>query len=223
VNKKLLASLAPLLATAAFVAVPAAAQAACTPPACPHVYTNGARLPEGEKLPLFGWGTLKLMNSTLGESECHNVGAGTVENPIGGGAAVGKSKAWSAYECISAACTALGGKAFTITPENLPWLEELIEPQIGVFRTKIGKKGKEAESVLVKTNCEGKLSEQFFGEQTPKILNNGSAIGSKPGESEFDQPGSGELESTFFGKGKTTGKVKVEGYEEEELISVKNP
>src|SRR5204862_407126 len=127
---------------------------------------------------------------------------GSVENPIGGGAAVGKSTAWSAYECVSALCTAFGGKTMLITPENLPWLEELIEPEAGVFRIKIGKQGKETGSIFVRTNCEGKLNEQFFGEQTPKILNNGSTIGSKPGQSEFDQPGSGELESNVLGKGK---------------------
>jgi hypothetical protein len=221
-NKQLGISLVPLLAVAALATMPAASQAACTPPACPHVYKNGVISPEGKKLQIIGWGTLKLTNPTLGEVECHNVGAGYAENPVGGGTAAGKLEANYDYECLSAHCTALGGKAIESTAEGLPWLEELIEPEAGVFRIKIGKKGKEPGSIIVKTNCVGVFTETFFGEQRPKILNNGKAIGSAPGEGEFDA-GAGELESQFFGGGKTAGTLKGEGYVGEELIEIKNP
>jgi hypothetical protein len=213
--------LAPLLAIAALAVIPAATQAACTAPACPHVYRNGVIFAEGKKLRVIGWGTLTLTNPTLGEVECHNVGAGYVENPIGGGTAGGKSQAEVDYECESKSCKAFGGNVES-TPENLPWIEELIEPEPGVFRIKIGKKGKEPGSILVRSKCLGLFNEQFFGELAPKILNNGISIGALPGEAEFDA-GAGVLESTFFGTGKTTGRPKGEGYGAQELIEVKNP
>jgi hypothetical protein len=221
-NKKLGISLVAVLAVAALATMPAASQAACTPPACPHLYKNGGISTEGKKLRIIGWGTLKLTNPTLGEVECHNVGAGYAENPVGGGTAVGKSQAYADYECESAHCASLGGKAIESTAEGLPWTEELIEPEAGVFRIKIGKKGKEPGSIIVKTNCVGVFSETFFGELKPKILNNGFSIGSGPGEAEFDA-GAGELESQIFGAGKSAGKLKGEGYAAEELIEIKNP
>jgi hypothetical protein len=67
------------------------------------------------------------------------------------------------------------------------------------------------------------MNGRFFGEIAPKVLNNGISIGAGPGEEEYDQSGSGELESESFGGGKYGGKVKVMGYGSEELIEVKNP
>jgi hypothetical protein len=220
-TRRLSLGLAPLLAIAAMSVIPAATQAACTAPACPHVYRNGVMVGEGKKLQVIGWGTIKFTNSHLGEVECHNIGAGYVENPIGGGIAVGKGEAQANYECESPSCKLFGGKIES-TPESLPWAEELIEPEPGVFRIKIGKKGKETGSIVVRSKCLGLFNEQFFGEQTPKILNNGVSIGALPGEGEFDA-GAGALESTFFGTGTTTGRVKSEGYGAQELVEVKNP
>jgi hypothetical protein len=57
----------------------------------------------------------------------------------------------------------------------------------------------------------------------PKVLDNGIAIGAGPDEAEFDQPGSGELESETVGGLKISGRLKVEGYRAQELIEVKNP
>jgi len=72
-------------------------------------------------------------------------------------------------------------------------------------------------------NCVGVKNTQFFAEDVPKVLNNGLAIGSAPDEEEFDQPGSGELESEALGGLKLAGKVKFEGYGSQELIEVRNP
>jgi hypothetical protein len=55
------------------------------------------------------------------------------------------------------------------------------------------------------------------------VLNDGSVVGVGPDEEEFDQPGSGELESEILGGGKIAGRVKLEGYSAEELLEVKNP
>jgi hypothetical protein len=170
-----------------------------------------------------GWGTLKLTVGTLGEIECHNVFAGYEENPVGGGPAVGTVQAGYPYECVSETCTMKGGTT-AVTAENLPWSAEVVEPEEGVVRIKTGNPGKTAGAVVMRVNCiGGEFNRQFFGEVTRKFLNNGIAIGSGPAEEEFDQPGSGELESEASGGGKFQGRVKIEGYGAEELIEVKNP
>jgi hypothetical protein len=87
-----------------------------------------------------------------------------------------------------------------------------------------GNKTKTAGAVFVRVNCIGKINGQFFAEDAPRILNNGLTIGAGPGEQEFDQPGSGELEnSEALGGLKFAGKIKVEGYGSEELIEIQNP
>ena len=86
-----------------------------------------------------------------------------------------------------------------------------------------GNRIKAAEAAFLRVNCVGVKNTQFFAEVAPKVLNNGISIGSAPDEEEFDQPGSGELESEALGGLKLAGKVKFEGYAEEELIEVKNP
>ena len=99
----------------------------------------------------------------------------------------------------------------------------MTEPKAKEFRLKTGhSKVKEAGNIEFFVNCEPVTKTKFFGENAPKALNNGSSIGSKPGQLEFEA-GAGALESTLIGKGTTAGKIKLEGYEEEELISVKNP
>jgi hypothetical protein len=85
-----------------------------------------------------------------------------------------------------------------------------------------GNRIKAAGAVFLKVNCVGVKKTQFFAEDVPKVLNNGISIGSAPDEEEFDQPGSGELESELGGL-KLAGKVKFEGYGALELIEVRNP
>jgi hypothetical protein len=240
-NKKLFIRLAPLLAIAAFVVLPGASQAACTAPACPHVYKNGVIGGEGKPLREILWGTLKIRNKTLGEIECHTVWGGFLQNPTGGGAAKGQVQGVYAYECVDETCTkVLGGKAIRVTPGNLPWLREVIEPKPGEFREKIGHKGPtlgkepneltEPEFVEFTESCEGITAGRVFGEQDPRILNNGTSIGSGPGELKFEpessNPESHNLESEVFGTNEIESispGIKVLGYGTEELIEVKNP
>jgi hypothetical protein len=85
-----------------------------------------------------------------------------------------------------------------------------------------GNRIKTAGAVFLRVNCVGVKNTQFFAEDVPKVLNNGIVIGQSPDEEEFDQPGSGELESEAGGL-KLAGKVKFEGYGQEELVEVKNP
>ena len=204
-SKKLLISLAPLAVTAAFAVMPASALAV------PHAYQNGSKIAEAEPLPTISWGNIKLTNATLGEVECHNAVGGVSENPAGGGAAVGKVESFNPYSCVAEGCASLGGK-IKVLPEKLPWAVEVIE-ESGVFRNK-------TTGVNVTIDCEGVISVLFHGENKPKAKN-GSAIGSKPSEAEFDE-GSGSLESEV-GPGKTGGKLVVQGYKKEEVIAIKNP
>ena len=117
-NRKVSIVLAPLIVTAAFAVMPAASQAACTAPACPHMYVNGIIAAEGEHVPNIAWGTVELKNATLGELTCHTVFAGYGENPVGGGANVGRTQGFYPYECSDPVCTSTGG-APELLPENL--------------------------------------------------------------------------------------------------------
>jgi phosphodiesterase/alkaline phosphatase D-like protein len=187
-----------------------------------HVYKNGTMGAEGKPVRTIAWGTLKLTNASLGEVECHTVSAGYLENPAGGGSALGKVQGFVPYECVSASCTSLGGSASEVTPEALPWSTEAIEAEGGAMRIRSGNRVRAAGADLVRVNCVGKVSGQFVGEAAPKFLT-GLEIGAVPTEEEFDQPGSGELESEANGGLKSSGKLKVQGYGAQELLEVKNP
>jgi hypothetical protein len=187
-----------------------------------HVYKNGAIGAEGEQVREIAWGTLKFNNASFGAFECHTISAGFMENPTGGGSAIGKVQAHFPYECVSENCKASGGTAIELTPENLPWSTEATEVEGGAFRLRTGNRVKAAGAVFLTVNCVGVKNTQFFAEVVPRILNNGISIGSLPDEEEFD-PGSGELESEALGGLKLAGRVKFEGYGGQELIEVKNP
>jgi hypothetical protein len=189
----------------------------------PHVYKNGVLGAEGKKVRTISWGTVKFSNATLGEVECHTVSAGFLENPTGGGSAVGQTQGFDDYECVSSSCTAQGGKGIEVTAENLPWSAEATEPEEGVLRAKNGNKTKTAAAAFQRINCIGVRNTQFAGENTPKFLNNGLSIGAFPDEEEFDAPGSGELESEAIGGTKIAGKLKTDGFAAQELIEIKNP
>jgi hypothetical protein len=217
-NKRLQIGLAPLLAIAAFAVMPMAAQAA------PHIYVNGVKAAETKKVRFIAWSTLKFTNpSAFGETECHSVVGGLFENPTGGGAAMGKVQGLVPYECVNASCTTLGGKNILLTAEKFPWNFELTEPESGVFRNSMGKKGEKggAGSIEFFVTCVGVAEAHFFGALAPKILNNGMSIGAVPGEMEFDEK-AGELESTD-GPGRFAGRAKIEGYAGQELLEVQNP
>jgi hypothetical protein len=187
-----------------------------------HVYKNGTIGAEGEPVREIAWGTLKFTNASFGEVECKTISAGYLENPTGGGSAIGKVQGHFPYECASESCKAAGGTAIELTPENLPWSSEATEVEGGAFRARTGNRINAAGAVFLRVNCVGVKNTQFFAEDVPRVLNNGISIGSAPDEEQFDQPGSGELESEAGGL-KLAGRVKFEGYGGEELIGVKNP
>jgi hypothetical protein len=112
-SKKLLMSVAPLLATVAFVVMPAVAQAHE-----PVYWVNGAKLPrlgpeEGKPVPYVSWGTLTLSNSLnpAHPVTCENAVGGSVWNPEGAespGEEV--TNGWTAYNCKQEECDNQGGK-----------------------------------------------------------------------------------------------------------------
>jgi hypothetical protein len=207
-NKKVFIGLVPLVAIAAFVVLPGVSQAACTAPACPHVYKNGVAGEEGKKVREIWWGTLKLKTATLGDIECHSIWGGFEENPVGGGVAHGQVQVVYPYECVDETCTkTLGGTAIHVIAGKLPWLTQVIEPTAGDFRDKIAG----ADFTI---DCQGVTTPEVSGEMEALNRNNGTSIGSGPGERQLKLQSEG---------GVVEGDVKVLGYGTEELIEVKNP
>jgi len=177
-----------------------------------HVYQNGVKIAEGEPFPVIEWGTLKLNNLTLGEVECRTAVGGYVENPAGGGPAIGKIETLAMYNCICEGCASLGGK-IKVTTSGLPWSVGVTEESGSTFR-------EITTGVEVTLDCEGVETNFFHGEWKPKTIN-GTAIGSKPAIAEFES-GAGELESSVGGL-KPGGKLNVEGYGREQVVAVKSP
>jgi hypothetical protein len=134
--------------------MPVSAQAATQ-----HWYKSGSLLPEGESVPvvMFGGEINIEMQNGLGGPNCKTVGGGTIENPVGGAAGVGRNNWLGRYECKAPTCeaevkakTGMEG-ALTATLQNNPaatkepafpgWSEALEESTVaGVssIREKIG-------------------------------------------------------------------------------------
>jgi len=215
--RKLLFSLATLLASITFMLVPGTALAV------PHWYENGVLVAEAKPLPVLSWGTIKVINEeTLGEFECRAVSGGIVENPRGAREGNGLISALDIYECVIPECELSGGQLQRLAaeqPDEVPWDTNIIASE-GLFREQI-------ESVTLKLECREKpkgaelFSTTFTGKLSPKYLN-GSAIGSKPSTLEFDS-GSGELENVEFGPAKIRGKLKTMGYTGQEIVAIRNP
>jgi hypothetical protein len=242
-SKKLSLGLAPLLVIAAFVMTPTSALGAaeitwpsCTAPACPHVYKNGTIGAEGEPVQEISWGNSQFHNTKLGEVECHNIHAGFLVNPTGGGRAVGKVQAFFPYECTDETCTLALGEIKVKAGSTLPWKAEVMENALKEFFQKTGFKGPtvnkkanpatEPGQVEININCTATGAADFFGVQYYKILNNGISIGSIPDEEQLQPEGATgrSLESEAFGPLESARKSdRVMGYGGQELIEVKNP
>jgi hypothetical protein len=202
-SKKLLI---PLLAIAAIAVLPvAAAQAE------PHWYSNNIKLAAGTPVYNIAWGTISLEGN--GVITCHNSAISTIENPSSGTAGVDSIESFNPTDCVSASCPG----SMVLTAEGLPWLT-LLEEEAGVLRDHVA-------GVKVRAKCTIPgvgvvVNTVYEGELKPQTVNGTSAT--KPSFDEFG-PGSGELVSAELGNGKNTGKNKVQGYEKQELITVKNP
>jgi len=236
-RKKLLVSLAPLVAVVAFVAVPAVAQAVT-----PHYFVNNNKLEEGVKQSIVTYGKLALTPEVPSPipTECENAVAGYIENPVGGGPGIEVTEAFTSYSCHNTECEAGGGKIGVIFEnENAPglrlqisWPAELTNAVAGTIRLK-------STNVAVYVHCqfaytpptEKPGSGPFVGleERNTAEYNGGTKVTcttkapgvqeplqvpgtslSKPGETEFDS-GAGKLECGLF-KGLTSKKLATEGY-----------
>ena len=226
-------------------------QAFTTPSAVhTHWYRNLVRVEEGTKVPYLSWGALALTGTKGGAStECQTAVAGYVENPTGasGGAfekeGVETTEAFSPYNCTNTECEAAGGK-IEVLAEGLPWPGALSEEVKGTQRLA-------STGLQLFIHCrlassppsekpgagpfagleERKASEYNLpgaaictttgaGASAPQELG-GSSVG-KPSKTVFSAGVGGELECGAAGKLAMTGSLKIMGYEESELLSVKN-
>jgi hypothetical protein len=217
---KLFISLA-LVATTAFAVLPTVAQAA------PRYKSEGAFIAEGTKVFLTGWGTLKLQTVLGGTASytCRNAAGGFVENPAGGGAGIGRTELFTSYQCTFSACPTVP----TVLAEALPWPGVLVEPKAGEIKAEITGVKADLQCWATKAAFEKAARGEaelpnaknvFIGTSTPKP-EHGTSSG-HPGFLEFG-PAAGKLEqegSNGTIQGETTGKVKVLGYKEQELIDV---
>jgi len=232
--------LAPLLAIAAFVVMPATAQAELHP----HFYINHSPLgaqnggPGQEGTDILAWGKLVLETKTIGTITCENEFGGDVYNPEGGGvieevnleekpAGEAKVDAFAVYDCVNAECENTFKSKLEIIPEGLnkfgEWEAKLFE-EAGVVRLKVGNKTVGSATqikflIACPPNGLGEIKTPSRGELTPKVKN-GTLIGSAPAKIEFGA-GSGELELAGVSEGKVNGSLKAMGYESGEIISTK--
>jgi hypothetical protein len=193
-------------------------------------YSTKTIVPAGQQRVIFFYGgaTSLVQTSPIGEMSCKTFGWGTIENPTGGGAGVGKILGISLYSCTAPQCereveekVGKPGRA-TATPANLPWTEALSESgtpdsvrnHIGVpFSGPFG--APKAGEIDVKVVCEVIATKEqikttsFEGALEPEI---GVGTGPPPGlnaasEFKFSGASAGALESPF-GKGTYTGLLK---------------
>jgi hypothetical protein len=164
-NRRFLIGLAPLLAIAAFAVVPVAAQAATQ-----HWYKNGAIVQEGPEgntpVVTFGGKINLSQTSAIGEINCKGVGGGTIENPAGGGAGIGRSNSATFYECKAPQCEAAVVEKFgaegrgTATTQNTP--SSTKEPAFPGWSNVL-----EESTVAGVTSVREKIGEPFVTFKTP--------------------------------------------------------
>jgi len=229
VSKKLLISVSALLATAAFVVMPAAALAET-----PHYTVNGPNT-GAEPVTTTAWGTITLKGTKGGVPgsfiTCHNVAAGTAANPGGGAPATDKipgsglTQVFATFDCESEGICPPGTTPGVLA-EELPWTNTL-EISGGIVRqATTGVKVFITCSVSKKVGGGAKFitnpASVCCKNQKPNSKKGTSAL--HPGFLEFGIPSSGELEVEGSGEtvsGGTEGEVKVLGYNEQELINTK--
>jgi hypothetical protein len=225
-SKKLFISLAPLAVVAAFVVMPTMAQAS------PHYYVNGTKLASGKSKSVISWGTITLSLNVLpaGNSlTCHNAAGAVVNGTAEGVNGTGATEEFATYGCVQKKQCPAESNTVEVVPKQLPWKSSITEKVAGEFRN--ASTGVEVE-IICKEGATTTLATTFvtnpaFEEceaQAPDIRSGTSAL--HPGFLEFGDAGTKYLEvqgSTCLAKGKTEGEVKELGYNEQELINVKNP
>jgi hypothetical protein len=240
-SKKLLISLAPLLAVVAFAAMPAVSQAA-------KYEVNHTTSPV-EKVPYISWGTLTLTNSLGGTPvSCENAVTGWVEQ----GAANEATLGWHADNCKDEECELAGGKIGVIfenengpqsNPTKLEWpgLLEGTSPSIRLKSTNVkvyvhcqfaGLPSTEKAGTGPFAGLEERNSSEYNapgavsctagaggGTSSPKTVNHALPLA---GLLTFTGGAGGELICSNSGKGITTGSLKTLGFSGQQEISTAN-
>jgi hypothetical protein len=205
----------------------------------PHWYKNHVALAGLQHVLM--WGVWPFSSSgEIGAGMCYTEWLGTISNPEGVGhnapPGEGKIEGFRADECEDAACEAQGSK-LAVLPTNLgleinpgsvvkrEW-EDKLATAAGKTRLQIGNKTEGSQTQAGLTfYCEqtgkGGFKQLAHGELSPEI-ENGTGIGSSPSIVRFG-PGSGALEIGPGVNVEFTGKLKMMGYESQEIISTKNP
>jgi len=246
-SKKLFFGLVPLVAIIASFAVAPAAQAAdeyvkCTPPKCPHYYSNGTKIAEGVRVQTVSWATLELA-SGAGTIKCKNVIGGYVENPKttpAGGPGISATTQFASYECTNEKCP-LESRAEGF---SFPWNAQLLEQEKEGLPTGVLRLNTTGINVFIgcwfstgtsvnggpptgpgnhTTTERGELPPeggpfQFTGKNEPKTVPGQKAA--NPPKVSFDKE-SGELTNPIIGAGTTKGEAKTLGYEEQQIINAK--
>jgi len=218
-SKKLFIGIAPLFAILALALTPSASLAV------EHVwYSEGAEQIKGTSHLTNSWGDLSLKGAA--EINCHNVIAGSGENPSPSGNGKGLIYKFGAFLCTSPNITCPTGTGPGVEGQKLPWKTELIE-EAGKVRLNV-------TGVKVIIGCEIPPEDHVTG--TAFVIGTGqkqsplAPVGllkgteaAKPGKVKYDA-GSGSLEAEGSGgtvTGVTEGETKLFGYEEQELVNSK--
>ncbi|HEV2923905.1 MAG TPA: hypothetical protein VGW98_07715 [Solirubrobacteraceae bacterium] len=223
-KKKLVLSLAPLMAVAAIAVVPVAAQA--TPQ--PHWFINGV-FAGATPTPAIQWGSISFVGvaGTPPGSfvTCHSAQAGTVENTAITIPGQDQIQASAAFDCEETGgfCPGVPPHTVSAIAANIPWPSKL------VFAGTVIED--ETTDVDLTVMCHSEPTEiKFVTNATSKcckalspIFRHGTSA-THPGFLEYGA-GSGQLEVEGSKETITVrveGEVKVLGFAEQELISVKN-
>ncbi len=125
-SKKLLLSVAPLLVTVAFAAMPAVSQAT------PQFYKNGTVISAGTNVPTISWGTLNLAAGGTTVT-CENAALAYVLNVSSAGKGETVNFATANCSLSTGECKPSQGLEVVVTAEELPWGLEL---ETGTFSGK---------------------------------------------------------------------------------------
>ena len=221
-SKKLLFSLAPLLAVAAFALAPAVAQAAPKWEICKHeaaathkfsdsecqkeVANTGfwewVAIPNGvaNEVQVVTFGKLTLHASNGIEITCKKVDAGNIWNLAAGG--FDNIEVFVNYECKSSQCVT----TLSVTAKGLPWSSEVVAGPVDKIK-----------GIEITVDCET-AALTFKGELSPKIVN---GTETEPTVDEFTAA-TGELEEPLTKlKATVVGKDRILGFAHGEPVRVK--
>jgi hypothetical protein len=206
----------------------------------PRWLQNGteAKLEEGKLLPILSWGLVTFENTKFGLIKCQTSWAGVATDPGKAGltdvAGEAKVQSYTVYNCHWQICENVAGRAevtplgnaenelkekITVERITTPWEALLTEPTAGAFHLTMGTKTGET-AIRLRFMCAALPAKAEFSGQLTPSLESGALIGAAPSKLEFKGEESGHLEGSE-GFLNFNGKNKLQGYESQELLTVK--